>query len=86
MLVQGGTADLFITMALEQGGAFAAIPTPACKVVYEKADHFAPTDHRADFQAVTAAATVAFLDHAFAKRSLNQAALVSPQAARVECK
>jgi predicted dienelactone hydrolase len=85
VLLQRGGGE-FSLLAEDQKNLFPKLPAPACEVVYPKADHFAWTDVQPDFQDATAAATIAFLDEAFAGRPPTEAMLASSQTDPPDCK
>ncbi len=83
VLLQGGDRDKY-TPSKDHDAIFARLKSPACKVAYAAADHFAWTDLHSDeltdleateLHDATAAATTAFLDEVFAGRPLNEAVL-----------
>jgi predicted dienelactone hydrolase len=84
VLLQGGGRDRFTPPPDNQDPIFAKLKAPACTVVYQEADHFAWTDRRADFQEVTATATIAFLDQVFAGDPLTKTILASSGTEQVE--
>jgi dienelactone hydrolase len=87
VLLQAGTADKWIPPALV-GSVYSAIASPACKVVYRGADHFAWTDLdlSARFRGATATTTITFLKDVLGNRSPTAASLASSAADPPECK
>jgi hypothetical protein len=88
VLYQVGTDDdLAPPATLDKLGIYTATPSPACKVTYQGADHFAWTDldYGAGFRDVIAADTVAFLKAVFAGTRLTAAILTQSLRAVPEC-
>lgn len=88
VLYQVGTNDgLAPPATLDNLGIYTKTPSPACKVAYNGADHFAWTDldFGAGFRDVIAADTVAFLKAVFDGTRPTAAILTQPSRADPEC-
>jgi hypothetical protein len=84
-MVQFGKRDEIVRLA-DALGIVGPILAPTCTVVYEEAGHLAWTDLQPSLHDVTTAATIAFLDEAFAGRRPTEASLRVPPPNEADCR